>query len=326
MKPINPIFTEPGPKAPITQEDGAWQHIRGTWKLLHGGFVEQGLSIEWHDFHIDKDMDWGRSFHPGSLEICLNFSGSGVLQDGTAQRPIGPNQVAIYTLQNRRLKAMRTAESMHRFLTLELSPRFLRGYFAAELDKLKPPIRRFAELEAKAPAYLEIRTMPASLLAARVQFVEPPVSGPARNTWYLGRVLEILSQTLFAEEDPDELFCHKHQRTNRESIERVRFLIERDLENPPSLEMLAEEVGYSTFYLSRIFAQETGASIPKFLRMKRIEKAAELLRTGKMNVTGAAIEVGYSSLSAFTKAFVEQIGCCPGLYPNAVLNGRKPKI
>lgn len=312
-------------KAPITEEDGAWQHIRGTWRLLHGGFVEQGLSIEWHDFHLNKDMDWGRSFHPGSMEICLNFSGSGVLQDGVAERSIGPNQIAIYTLQNRRLRATRTADSIHRFLTLELSPGFLRGNFGAELDKLKPPIRHFAEHGIKAPSYLEIKTLPASLLPARVQFVEPPVSEPARRTWYFGRVLEILSQTLFIEEDPNELFCHKHQRTNRDRIERVRFLIERDLENPPSLEMLAEEVGYSTFYLSRIFAQETGASIPKFLRMKRIEKAAELIRTGKMNVTGAAMEVGYSSLSAFTKAFVEQIGCCPGLYPNINITqpGRK---
>jgi AraC-like DNA-binding protein len=80
--------------------------------------------------------------------------------------------------------------------------------------------------------------------------------------------------------------------------------------------MLSQEVGCSTFYLSRVFAQETGASIPKFLRMKRIEKAAELIKTGRMNVTEAAFAVGYSSLSAFTKAFVEQMGCCPGLYPH----------
>jgi AraC-like DNA-binding protein len=87
--------------------------------------------------------------------------------------------------------------------------------------------------------------------------------------------------------------------------------------------MLAEEVGCSTFYLSRVFAQETGASIPKFLRLKRIEKAAELIRTGKMNVTESAMAVGYASLSAFNKAFVEQMGCCPGLYPNVPIPGRK---
>jgi AraC-like DNA-binding protein len=42
-----------------------------------------------------------------------------------------------------------------------------------------------------------------------------------------------------------------------------------------------------------------------------------------MNVTEAALEVGYSSLSHFSSAFREVIGCCPGLYPMAPV-GRKP--
>ena len=46
-------------------------------------------------------------------------------------------------------------------------------------------------------------------------------------------------------------------------------------------------------------------------------RAAELLRTGRYNVTEAATEVGYSSLSHFSKAFCETIGCCPVLYPAA---------
>ncbi len=268
-------------------------------------------------------MDWGRSFHRGSLEICLNFSGAARLQDGMAERSLGPNQLALYTTQGERMRAWREAGSLHRFLTLELSREFLHAQFSTMLDRLKTPVCRFIEGGERVPPYLEILALPAALLASRVQFVEPPVAAPARETWYLGRVLEILAQTVFPEEDPEELFCHRHQRGNRERIERVRFLIERDLENPPSLEMLAEEVGCSSFYLSRVFAQETGASIPKFLRMKRIEKAGELIRTGKMNVTEAAMTVGYASLSAFNKAFVEQMGCCPGLYPNAPIPGRK---
>lgn len=168
--------------------------------------------------------------------------------------------------------------------------------------------------------------MPASLLTARVQFVAPPAPPAARDIWYLGRVLEILAQTLFPAEQPEELFCHRHQRANRERVDQACFLLSRDLENPPSLEMLAEKVGCSTFYLSRVFKEQTGVSIPHFLRMKRIEKAAELIRSGKVNVTEAAFTVGYSSLSAFNKAFVEQIGCCPGLYPNVPIPGRKKQV
>jgi AraC family transcriptional regulator len=321
VRPLTPCIAAAAADANL-REQRAWAQIRGEWRQLHGSFAGQGISVEWHDFRIEQDMDWGRSFHPGSLEVCLNFSGAGTLQDGDAERTLGPNQVAVYTLQNRRLRAVRRANSLHRFLTVELSPGFLRTHFGVELESLKPAVRRFIELGAQAPAYLDIRPLPAALLASRLQFVKPPVAGPARRSWYLGRVLEILSQTLFPEEDPKELFCHKHQRTNRERIERVRYLIERDLENPPSLDMLAEEVACSPFYLSRVFAQETGASIPKFLRMKRMEKAAELLRTGRMNVTEAAMAVGYASLSAFSKAFVEHFGCCPGLYPHFKIPGR----
>lgn len=268
-------------------------------------------------------MDWGRSFHPGSLEVCLNFSGTGTLQDGDAERVLGPGQMAIYTSQGQRMRATRRADSLHRFLTLEFRPDFLRTHFAPEeLAKMTLAIRRFVESDGEAPPYLEIRALPASLLAARVQFVEPSVSNLARNTWYLGRVLEVLAQAIFPDEDPDELFCQRHQRSNRERVERVRYLVERDLENPPSLDMLAQEVGCSPFYLSRVFAQETGASIPKFLRLKRMEKAADLLRTGRANVTEAATAVGYASLSAFNKAFLDHFGCCPGLYPHAKIPGR----
>jgi AraC-like DNA-binding protein len=46
-----------------------------------------------------------------------------------------------------------------------------------------------------------------------------------------------------------------------------------------------------------------------------MERAAELLRTGRCNVTEAAVAVGYNSLSHFSSAFHETFGCCPGLYP-----------
>lgn len=298
-----------------TIENGAWDHIRGIWQHLHGSFPNLGLSIEWHDFHLDSDLDWARSFHPGSLEICLNFSGNGLFIEGEARRAFGAGQLILYALRDNPLRAMRSADSLHRFLTLELSPAFLRDRFIDEMQMLKPEVRRFIDPGTKNSGFLELSSLPASLLPARMQFIDPPVSIAAKPTWYLGRVLEVLAQTLFSCRRDEELFCQRHNRINRERVERVCYWLERDLENPPSLEMLAKEAGCSTYYLSRVFARETGASIPKFLRMKRIEKAAALLRSGSMNVTEAAMTVGYSSLGAFTKAFVEQMGCCPGLYP-----------
>jgi AraC-like DNA-binding protein len=58
-------------------------------------------------------------------------------------------------------------------------------------------------------------------------------------------------------------------------------------------------------------------TIPQYVRQIRIERAAELLLEGRHNVTEAAMEVGYSSLSHFSKAFCTTIGCCPALFPTA---------
>jgi len=40
------------------------------------------------------------------------------------------------------------------------------------------------------------------------------------------------------------------------------------------------------------FFAELGVTIPQYLRQLRMERAAELLRSGKFNVTEAALEVG----------------------------------
>jgi AraC-like DNA-binding protein len=95
------------------------------------------------------------------------------------------------------------------------------------------------------------------------------------------------------------------------------------LEDPPTLEELGQEVGVSQFYLSRTFSQEMGMTIPQFLRRIRMERAAELLRDGRHNVTEAAFAVGYSSLGHFSKSFCEVMGCCPTLYPHARHLGRR---
>lgn len=320
ISPSTPI-----PPTPKSAEESAWSGVRGEWRPLDGSFFDGGVSIEWHDFRVDADMDWARSFHPGCLEVCLNFSGSGSLQDGAAQRRIEAGQVAIYTTHPGRPKALREAGSLHRFLTLEMGREFLRTHFGGQLDRLKDPVRRFIESEGTPPPWLEIASLPSTLLSKRMELLQPPVPEAARAVWYRGKVFEILAHLLFAEDDPGELFCQRHQRQNRERTDRARYLLERDLENPPSLEMLAQEVGCSPFHLSRIFAEEAGMSIPRYLRTKRVERAAELLKSGKANVTEAAMAVGYSSLSAFNKAFVEQMGCCPGLYPAVKIPGRRTR-
>jgi AraC family transcriptional activator of pyochelin receptor len=73
-------------------------------------------------------------------------------------------------------------------------------------------------------------------------------------------------------------------------------------------------VGLSHPKLNYGFREIYGSTIFGYLRELRLNKAKALLDDGTMNVTEVAYEVGYSSLSYFTKAFRDYFGTAPGSY------------
>jgi AraC-like DNA-binding protein len=150
---------------------------------------------------------------------------------------------------------------------------------------------------------------------------QPPVYAAAQPVWYQCKVLELA--VTFLVQPEEELFCTRQQRLAQERVEQVIFLLRQNLAAPPTLEALGKKIGCSHFYLSRIFSTQTGQTITQHLRQLRMERAAELLRSGEHNVTEAALEVGYNSLSHFSAAFHEAFGCCPGLYPLQTPTQRK---
>lgn len=295
-------------------EEHVWRKVDGLWKPLFGGFQSHGVSIEWHEFQIDAPLAWSRSFHPHSLEICLNYTGGAELQENRTTERLESEQLATYTIRDELIGAVRESGSVHRFITVELSPDYLGRQFALVLDGVKPEVLKFIDSPEQFAPWIQTQSLPVALLALRQQLLDPPVVPGALSMWYAGKIQEIIAQTLFQPDKPAELFCRRHKRLNAERVERARFLLERDLANPPSLEMLGQEVDCSPFYLSRLFAEHLGTSMPKFLRDCRIEKAAKLIRQDGESVTRAAMAVGYSSLSAFNKAFLVRFGKPPGLY------------
>jgi len=290
----------------------AWADVRHGWQQLYGGFEELGVSLEWHDFRTNQPLDWGESFRPRSVEFCFNLEGRGAI----AQLDYPASSSGYYARSDEPLPATRQAHDHHRFVTLEFSRKHLQAQLAASEGELTPEMRAAVFPRKEQSVVSQPRPMSAEERAIVASLTTPPVPKAAQILWYQSKALELMAHFLFEPKDP-ELFCMRQKKVARDRVVRAKELLVRDLANPPSLEMLGQEVGCSPFYLSRIFSREVGLTIPQFLRNARMERAAELLRSGRFNVTEAATEVGYSSLSHFSKAFCETIGCCPVLYPAA---------
>ena len=57
----------------VVRGDAAWKAVGPGWRPLFGSYRDLGFSFEWHEFTAKEEFDWSRSFHPGSVELCLNL-------------------------------------------------------------------------------------------------------------------------------------------------------------------------------------------------------------------------------------------------------------
>ena len=297
-------------------ERGAWDSVRPGWKQLYGSFERLGVSVEMHDFVAHEPLDWGRSFHADSVEFCLNLSGSGEIRGGSRRGLLlHENAVGLYAVADESLFATRRGGEQHRFLTVEFSREFLGTQLEGNAAHVAPTLKKAVLGRSAQSAVADARAMSSAQQALVGRLASPPVAAAALPLWYQSKVLELIAEFCF--EPEPELFCVRQKRVARERAERVCEILRARLEAPPSLEELGREVGVSQFHLSRVFSEEMRMTIPQFVRRIRMERAAELLRDGRHNVTEAAFAVGYSSLGHFSKSFCEVIGCCPTLYPQA---------
>jgi AraC-like DNA-binding protein len=304
----------PGGGPPAFTEAGAWRAVGAGWRPLFGNFRKLGFSFEWHDFRCAGELDWSRSFHPGSIELCLNLAGAGTLDDGERRVELGPRMLAFYHQGKPPLAASRSAYDAHQFITVEFSPEFLQAHLQSEQDNLHPLVRAVVRGETKRSQVTKADRLNTAMSQLVDSLRHPPVFARAQPVWFQCKAIELAANLFFLSPD-GELFCTRQQRAARERVERARAILREHLSDPPPLEELGRLVGCSPFYLSRLFSQEVGLTIQQYLRQIRMERAAELLRSGKCNVTEAALEVGYNSLSHFSATFHQTFGCCPGLYP-----------
>jgi AraC-like DNA-binding protein len=293
-----------------------------TWRHLFGDFNRLGVSFEWHEVPGDREVDWGLSFHPDGVEICLNLSGTARIWAGGEQALLEAWTAAFYR-PGSGIHARRTGGSPHQFVTVKYSKAFLQRHLGPDTSGLHPVVRDLWSDSRTGAAVSPTEPLNSRQRELVGTLHQPPVLAAAQPVWFTAKAAELLGEFFFLPEPAGELFCHRQQRISRDRVTQVVEILSRDLLNPPTLQQIAQQVGCSPFYLSRMFSKERGQTIPQFVRQLRLERAAELLRVGTHNVTEAAFAVGYNSLSHFSQAFHQQFGCCPGLYPMPLKGSRQ---
>jgi AraC family transcriptional regulator len=89
------------------------------------------------------------------------------------------------------------------------------------------------------------------------------------------------------------------------------WYVERHFGGDLSLDQIAAHSGVSRFHLSHAFVARTGRPLMTYVRGRRLSEAARQLANGAPDILAVALEAGYNSHEAFTRAFRDQFGLTP---------------
>jgi AraC family transcriptional regulator len=94
-------------------------------------------------------------------------------------------------------------------------------------------------------------------------------------------------------------------------VEKALWYIESHFGQEITLDDVASVAGVSRYHLSRAFGYAIGHSIMRYVRGRRLTESARILARGAPDILAVALEAGYGSHEAFTRAFRDQFGSTP---------------
>ena len=96
-----------------------------------------------------------------------------------------------------------------------------------------------------------------------------------------------------------------------ESVRKALWFMESRFRGEASLDELSVVAGISRYHFAHVFARATGEPAMRYVRGRRLSEAARALANGSPDILTVALDFGYGSHEAFTRAFRDQFGLTP---------------
>ena len=111
------------------------------------------------------------------------------------------------------------------------------------------------------------------------------------------------------------------RREQNRLVQDALLYLNSNFASPIRISELAVRLQVSQQYLARLFKAEVGMSPIRYLNRLRIEKAKEFMRTNAVNISEAALAVGFDNIYYFSRLFKQLEGMSPSAY-RAWLNSK----
>ena len=107
---------------------------------------------------------------------------------------------------------------------------------------------------------------------------------------------------------------HEWHRQIQKIIDQIDVCIKNHSDEALTLQLLSQKLGYSEYYTSRKFREISGMQFRDYLRYRRLAFALKEVRDTDKGILEIAMDYGFSSNEAFTRAFKDAYGIAPSEY------------
>ncbi len=107
---------------------------------------------------------------------------------------------------------------------------------------------------------------------------------------------------------------YKWHRFIQRIVDEIDACILKHQDEALTLHALASLLGYSPFYTTRKFREISGMPLRTYLRQRKLAFALKEVRDSNKSILDIAVDYGFSSHEAFTRAFRMTYGITPSAY------------
>ncbi len=256
-----------------------------------------------YEAHISKNDTFSMDkphFHE-DIEIVLCVAGEGVFFLGSEVFPLYRGQ--LFLIDSSVLHRS-VANEEYRCMAFHIAPDMLQEFSTRQTN--------FASRHSNCGHVATLDEEQTCQLEAQFQSLFSPAGGQFGED--MRRMLEVLEflltcYTHFAHVGPTE----GHANPSLDKVSPILDYIQEHLEEPLTVENIAEVFFMSKYYLCHIFKEGTGFSLMDYVINCRVLKARSLLRQG-MRVQEAGERAGFRSNEHFIRTFKKLTGTTPKRY------------
>ena len=252
-----------------------------------------------------SDVPWRYDYHQHSAaEVLLVLEGTVEYQVENDTYLVRKDEILF--IPPEKMHSLSMGENSSRLLFL-FEPEALLEM--RDLKRLQPHYERVFHLRDGSEAQIRIRQ-----ILMHIWEVYQPQDMMWNTLCFsdLLRIYAILGQKFFS-----GIYSQKRRENpvmDRQVISSAINYIDSHYREEITLEDVADFVGFSRFYFSRSFKQQTGYSFRDYVTQRRVQIAMELLINTSKPMSQVAQESGFGSMATFNRVFRDSKNCTPTQY------------